>query len=119
MVGAEKWGFPGSLALRAEGEEKVAPWLQSSGREQGEDHLPCGSRVGSALQNDQLTRTEPLCDGPARVDYIRQVGLAGVGQWSRDTDNDHIRLIESRKEVVASKRCSRIRLIVESGMWPM
>src|SRR5271157_760326 len=62
---------PGVFALWAESEEKVAPWFQSSGREQGEDHLPGGSRVGSALQNDQLTRTEPLCNGLARVDYVR------------------------------------------------
>src|SRR5271157_1187913 len=86
---------PRVFALWTESKEKVAPGFQSSGRQQGEDHLPGGSRVSGALQDDQLTRSEPLCNGPGRVDYIRQVRLAGLGQWSRDTDNDHIRLIES------------------------
>src|SRR5208337_4615254 len=88
----------GVFALRAKSQEKVAPRFQPSSREQGEDNLPGGSRVGSALQNDQLTRSEPLCYGLGRVDDIRQVGLAGLGQRSRDTDNDHIRLIESLEE---------------------
>ena len=92
-----KLRVPGVFALWAESKEKVAPGFQSSGCEQGENHLPGGSRVSGALQDDQLAGSEPLCYGLGRVDYIRQVRLAGLGQWSRDTDDDHIRLIESLK----------------------
>src|SRR5262249_25474605 len=51
--------------------------------------------VGRALQHDQLSGAEPGRDGFGRVDNVRQVRIARLGEWSRNTNNDNVGLIEA------------------------
>ena len=62
IVGAEKSGLPGILALGAEGQEEVAPGLQAAGLQDRQDDLAGGARIGRALQDDELAGPQPCGD---------------------------------------------------------
>src|SRR5262249_18364054 len=81
-------------ALGREGEEEVATRHQASRLEGWADDLLGGSRIGRALENEELAV-------PERSDYfrgsrpdIRHVRVSRLAERRRDGDRDHVRASE-------------------------
>ena len=85
-----KIGIPWILAFRAVGQKEIRTQLHPRRRQQGQDDVPGRARIGSALQHDQLPRTEipgnHLC---GRFD-VGQVRIATRGERRGNTNQDRV-----------------------------
>jgi hypothetical protein len=77
-------------ALRGEGQVEIFTRSQASSLKSGSYHLIGGSRIGSALQDYQLTFFQIFSDVLAAIKDKRNVRIVGFIQRGGDTDYDNV-----------------------------
>jgi hypothetical protein len=95
--------------LRGEGEVEIPARREPRLLQDRPQPLARGPRVGGRLEHDQLALLQHRGDRRCRVDHVAQVGLARVGERSRDAD-DH-RLAGAQIRIAAG----RVEAPVEGG----
>src|SRR5262249_10497081 len=81
-------------SLGRKGEVEVSADLETVLLEQRQQHLLGRSRVGGALENDELAWTERPGDVPRGGDHVGNVRIPRLPERGRDTDHDRVLLAQ-------------------------